>query len=205
MLWCCKKSFDKKLAFLTQNKAKLCKNLILTLVLEKTPIISPKITDNFDLNIDPGDKFWHNFFRQRPICSAGYRQISLHQKITLWQKKFVHAKLKFCIARQNAAKVRINPNCVARCRTTRHVAKFAFRVNGPWAEFGFHPRPERSEGEKAARCCVEADWQWCTKRTFVASYLSLLRRFLTTWLLQGCQTVLFSNQKIPIWVNYGGP
>jgi hypothetical protein len=40
------------LAFLTQIKAKLCKNLIITLVLEKTPIFSPKIDDNCDYNID---------------------------------------------------------------------------------------------------------------------------------------------------------
>jgi hypothetical protein len=36
----------KKLALLTQNKAKLCKNLIKTLVFEKTPIFSPKIVEN---------------------------------------------------------------------------------------------------------------------------------------------------------------
>jgi hypothetical protein len=39
--------FSKKMAFLTQNKAKFSKNLIITLVFEKkTPIISPKIGEN---------------------------------------------------------------------------------------------------------------------------------------------------------------
>jgi hypothetical protein len=38
--------FSKKMAFLTQNKAKLCKNLIITLVFDKTPIFSPKIVEN---------------------------------------------------------------------------------------------------------------------------------------------------------------
>jgi hypothetical protein len=31
---------------LTGNKAKLCKNLIITLAFEKTPIFSPKIVKN---------------------------------------------------------------------------------------------------------------------------------------------------------------
>jgi hypothetical protein len=40
------KNFAKKLAFLTQNKAKLCKNLITTLVFEKNANFSPKIGKN---------------------------------------------------------------------------------------------------------------------------------------------------------------
>jgi hypothetical protein len=40
------KNFAEILAFLTQNKAKLCKNLIITLFLRKTPIFSPKIVKN---------------------------------------------------------------------------------------------------------------------------------------------------------------
>jgi hypothetical protein len=40
------KNSAKKLAFLTQNKAKLCKNLIITLVLRKTPTFSPKMIKN---------------------------------------------------------------------------------------------------------------------------------------------------------------
>jgi hypothetical protein len=36
----------KKLAFLTQNKAKLCKILIITLVFEKNAIFLPKIGKN---------------------------------------------------------------------------------------------------------------------------------------------------------------
>jgi hypothetical protein len=36
----------KKMAFLTQNKAKICKILIITLFFEKTPIFSPKIVKN---------------------------------------------------------------------------------------------------------------------------------------------------------------
>jgi hypothetical protein len=40
------KKSAKKLAFLTQNKAKLCKNLIITFVLDKNAIFSPKIVKN---------------------------------------------------------------------------------------------------------------------------------------------------------------
>jgi hypothetical protein len=51
------KNFAKKLAFLTQNKAKLCKNLIITLVFEKNANLFfrhlAKIPENFDHNIDP--------------------------------------------------------------------------------------------------------------------------------------------------------
>jgi hypothetical protein len=46
----------EKLAFLNQNKAKLCKNLILTLVFEKNAIFCrklSKIAENCDHNIDP--------------------------------------------------------------------------------------------------------------------------------------------------------
>jgi hypothetical protein len=46
----------KHLAFLSQNKAKVCKNLIITLVIEKTPIFCRKllkIAENCDHNIDP--------------------------------------------------------------------------------------------------------------------------------------------------------
>jgi hypothetical protein len=45
-----------KMVFLTQNKAKLCKILIITLVFEKTPIFRRKlgkIAENCDHNIDP--------------------------------------------------------------------------------------------------------------------------------------------------------
>jgi hypothetical protein len=35
-----------KLAFLAQNEAKLCKNLIITLVFEKNAIFLPKIVKN---------------------------------------------------------------------------------------------------------------------------------------------------------------
>jgi hypothetical protein len=44
------------MAFLTQNKDKLCKIFIITLVWKKTPIFSPKIVENrenCDHNIDP--------------------------------------------------------------------------------------------------------------------------------------------------------
>jgi hypothetical protein len=40
------KNSAKKLTFLAQNKAKLCKVLIITLVLEKNAILSPKIVKN---------------------------------------------------------------------------------------------------------------------------------------------------------------
>jgi hypothetical protein len=47
-------NFSKKLAFLTQNKAKLFKILIITLVFEKKrQFFSPKIAENCDHNIDP--------------------------------------------------------------------------------------------------------------------------------------------------------
>jgi hypothetical protein len=41
-----KKFCEKKSAFLTQNKAKLCKILIITLVFEKNANFSPKIAEN---------------------------------------------------------------------------------------------------------------------------------------------------------------
>jgi hypothetical protein len=40
------KIFAKILAFLDQNKAKVCKNLIITLFFEKNAIFSPKIGKN---------------------------------------------------------------------------------------------------------------------------------------------------------------
>jgi hypothetical protein len=40
------KNSAKKLALLTQNNAKLCKILIITLVFEKNAIFSPKIVKN---------------------------------------------------------------------------------------------------------------------------------------------------------------
>jgi hypothetical protein len=40
------KNSAKKLAFLTQNKAKICKILIITLVFEKNANFSPKIVEN---------------------------------------------------------------------------------------------------------------------------------------------------------------
>jgi hypothetical protein len=40
------KKMAKILAFLTQNKAKLCKNLMITLVFEKSAIFSLKIAKN---------------------------------------------------------------------------------------------------------------------------------------------------------------
>jgi hypothetical protein len=60
MLWFFKyfrrKIQRKKLAFLTQNKAKLCKILIVTLAFEKNAIFCrklSKIAENCDHNIDP--------------------------------------------------------------------------------------------------------------------------------------------------------
>jgi hypothetical protein len=48
------KNFANKLAFLSQKKAKLGKNLITTLFfLRKTPIFLPKIGKNCAHNIDP--------------------------------------------------------------------------------------------------------------------------------------------------------
>jgi hypothetical protein len=40
------KNSAKKLAFLTQNKAKLCKILIIALIFEKNAIFLPKIVKN---------------------------------------------------------------------------------------------------------------------------------------------------------------
>jgi hypothetical protein len=54
------KNIGKKLAFLTQNKAKLCKFLIITLVFEKNAKFFcrklAKIAENYDHNIDPRSK-----------------------------------------------------------------------------------------------------------------------------------------------------
>jgi hypothetical protein len=50
------KILAKKMAFFTQNEAKLCKNFILTLVFEKNANFSPniaKIAENCGHNIDP--------------------------------------------------------------------------------------------------------------------------------------------------------
>jgi hypothetical protein len=50
------KKLRKKFAFLTQNKAKLCEILIITLVFEKNAIFRrklSKIAENCDHNIDP--------------------------------------------------------------------------------------------------------------------------------------------------------
>jgi hypothetical protein len=50
------KKSSKKLTFLTQNKAKLLKNFIITLVFEKRPIFSRKLSkmaENCGHNIDP--------------------------------------------------------------------------------------------------------------------------------------------------------
>jgi hypothetical protein len=41
------KNSAKKSAFLTQNKGKLCKILIITLVFEKNAIFSQKICENY--------------------------------------------------------------------------------------------------------------------------------------------------------------
>jgi hypothetical protein len=56
------KKFSEKMAFLTQNKAKLCKILIITLVFEKNTNFCQKlskIAENCDHNIDP----WRQFFK----------------------------------------------------------------------------------------------------------------------------------------------
>jgi hypothetical protein len=53
----CRKKIAKILAFLTRNKAKLCKIVIVTLVFEKKRQFfrgkSAKIAENCDHNIDP--------------------------------------------------------------------------------------------------------------------------------------------------------
>jgi hypothetical protein len=41
-----RQKIQQKMAFLTQNKAKLCKNLIITLVFEKNAHFLPKIVEN---------------------------------------------------------------------------------------------------------------------------------------------------------------
>jgi hypothetical protein len=58
------KNSAKKLAFLTQNKAKLCKILILILFFDKTPIFSPKIAEYCDHNIDPWRRCYYNKLRR---------------------------------------------------------------------------------------------------------------------------------------------
>jgi hypothetical protein len=47
------KKSTKTVSLLTPNKVKLCKNLIITLIFEETPIFSPKIAENCHHNIDP--------------------------------------------------------------------------------------------------------------------------------------------------------
>jgi hypothetical protein len=51
-----RQKFGEKMALLTQNKDKLCKNFIITLVFEKNDIFRQKlarIAENCDHNIDP--------------------------------------------------------------------------------------------------------------------------------------------------------
>jgi hypothetical protein len=50
------KKSAKKLAFLAQNKGKLCKILIITLVLEKNAIFCRKLAKIAENNIDPQDR-----------------------------------------------------------------------------------------------------------------------------------------------------
>jgi hypothetical protein len=69
------KNSAKKLAFLTQNKAELCKKMIITLVFEKNALffrqILSKIAENCDHNIGPYSwpllrltrRFFPSFFR----------------------------------------------------------------------------------------------------------------------------------------------
>jgi hypothetical protein len=70
----------KKIAFLTQNKAKLYKLLIITLFLRKTPFFRwklAKIAENCDHNIDP----WLNDFREQSILPQ--RVIRSHRSISV--------------------------------------------------------------------------------------------------------------------------
>jgi hypothetical protein len=62
----------EKLAFMTQNKAKLCKIVIITLVFDKNAIFrrkSAEIAENCDHNIDPQDrKFFTTLLRVCKKC-----------------------------------------------------------------------------------------------------------------------------------------
>jgi hypothetical protein len=62
--------FSKKLAFLIQNKTKLCKILFITMIFEKNAIFCrklAKITENCDHNIEPRVTWWgpNRFFVTR--------------------------------------------------------------------------------------------------------------------------------------------
>jgi hypothetical protein len=72
MLWFLKyfrRKIRQKISILTQNKAKLCKILIITLVFEKNANFSPKmskIAENCDHNIDP----WSPWLKGEKITTA---------------------------------------------------------------------------------------------------------------------------------------
>jgi hypothetical protein len=61
------------LAFFTQNKAKLCNILIITLVFEKNANFLPKIVEYCDHNIDPRTKSY-DLELQRQRCKKLQRQ-----------------------------------------------------------------------------------------------------------------------------------
>jgi hypothetical protein len=64
------KNLAKKLAFLTQNKDKLCKILIITLVFEKSAnfVKLSKIAENCDHNIDPRSQLKYCLQKIGPNC-----------------------------------------------------------------------------------------------------------------------------------------
>jgi hypothetical protein len=99
--------------FLTQNKAKLCKILIITLVFEKNAIFSPKIGKNrrklalklFDectilppsLVLARGRCYDHNFLRFFPIFSEKFG-VFLKNHVMI---KIVHNLALFCVKNAN--------------------------------------------------------------------------------------------------------
>jgi hypothetical protein len=81
----------KKIGVLTHNKAKLCKNLIIKLVFEKTPIFFrrklAKIAENCDHNIDPClcmCRYISSIFQDFPPCANFLLILEIKGRDTSW-------------------------------------------------------------------------------------------------------------------------
>jgi hypothetical protein len=78
----------KQLAFFTQNKAKLCKILIITLVFEENANFFrrklSKIVENYDYNIDPC------LFPRKKLCINKFdkKLVGLHFQKLIWLPRF---------------------------------------------------------------------------------------------------------------------
>jgi hypothetical protein len=87
------KTIAKKVAFFTQNKAKLCKILIITLIFEKRPFCCQKlakIAENYDHNIDPRPLTKPKCYLQRPtsgaslLCTKQLRKVEPSFALSCW-------------------------------------------------------------------------------------------------------------------------